>query len=171
MSDGESKLAQFMNLPVEIITTLDQKYKGRVFSYDDFFLILRKENSKKKNDMYFINMDCISSVSILANEEIPAVNFQMNSEIDFKLIMEREKEDINTSQKRATTVNRFAQELFDAIKKTYQIYWDHDVMKIDILGVQIKSPYDPSCVIGADDKSVNRIKQVVQNVTNKINRS
>lgn len=168
-------LNQFWGAIVDIRTTSGANYKGELLCYDNTGMncfILKENVNKGKANFHVIMNHAISDINLSALPQQDEVDAPL-PHYDIKVLEERERLALKDFQKRqqciGVGVTKDAQDIFDFIYKTHHdCHWDGKT--IVVLDVRIEPPYGSENCVGGQDKSHERIQNVLKQLPARLNK-
>ena len=170
--DSISSPSSLIGSEVSIKTTHGDEIKGEVFHYDtkSNSITLKEKAEKPKKTFRVVNINFIGDITKINSSSTP-VNFDLPL-VNMDKVKLFEQKSLKTAAQQATKigvgVSKEAQQLFDALSKTYRCAWKgKNILMIDT-EIQIHPPYNEESCHGPAT-AVARVKRVVQGERMKIN--
>merc|ERR1712130_402927 len=170
---GEANSAAgLVGFQVAITTTLGESIEGEIFNYDAAArcLILTDPNvPPPKRSFRVLNVSFVDTVDVKnmptgpVSLEVPAVDLDKIKAFEQRNL----RAALQEAQKIGRGVSPEAQQLFDALSKTYRCTWKDKSIAIDLLDVRIDPPYTPESCTGPA-AAVSRVRRVVKGERSKI---
>jgi len=170
---GEATTAAgLVGFQVAITTTLGETIEGEIFNYDTAArcLILSDPNVPLPKRSYrVLNVSFVDTVTV---KNMPQKSVSLDvPPVNLEKIKAFEQRNLRTALEEAEKIGRGvsaeAQQLFDAISKTYRCTWREKSIVIDMLEVCIAPPYTPESCSGPP-AAVARVQRVVKGERSKI---
>ena len=156
---------------VALKTTLGEDIQGELFNYDmKSNCITLKEPAELPqrtyrvlNTNFIANISSVSSPSSNSSLEVPTVNMDKIKAFETKSLRSAAQD----ASKIGVGVSKQAQQLFDALSKTYRCAWKgKNILMVDT-EIQIEPPYTAESCFGPST-AVARVKRVVHGERMKI---
>eukprot|EP00002_Diphylleia_rotans_P040433 TRINITY_DN957_c0_g1_i1.p1 TRINITY_DN957_c0_g1~~TRINITY_DN957_c0_g1_i1.p1 ORF type:complete len:176 (+),score=46.74 TRINITY_DN957_c0_g1_i1:112-639(+) len=168
-------LTDMIGLHVHAVTMTDAKVEGDLFAYDPTtqLLVLQvcNRNTPRERDFHILKIDTVKSITVgPPNFETADLVPRVIPYVDLKAATQREEAVVRqVTSKIGSGVSEFAQMLFEALSKTMPCVWDGKAI-IVFNDVRVSEPYTPASANGPNAESVNRVRLVIERVTEKIHR-
>eukprot|EP01116_Phalansterium_solitarium_P023377 TRINITY_DN814_c0_g1_i1.p1 TRINITY_DN814_c0_g1~~TRINITY_DN814_c0_g1_i1.p1 ORF type:complete len:183 (-),score=9.63 TRINITY_DN814_c0_g1_i1:245-793(-) len=176
--DGMSPFDFAVGSLVILKTAFGEDIQGEIFAFDaatdSVVLAQTLAHTQLKRNYRILKASCVKTVEYLGKTE--AAEWADLSElppIDLKQVQKREENAIRKLKEEAARIGEGvtseAQEIFNALNKTYPCRWDRDnIIVLD--QVLIRPPYGENNCAGSDPKVLNRVKTVLANVSRQASR-
>lgn len=158
---------------VQLKTTFGEQITGEVFNFDATtqVLTLKEASEHPKQTFRIINTKYVENINIV---NIPEQRVKLNlPQYNIDKIRAFAKKATNNASEDAKKigvgVSKEAQQLFDAMSKTYLCAWHGKTILVVDADIKIEPPYTDASCFGSNSTAVARVKKIVQGERLKIN--
>ncbi|EME28914.1 Protein LSM12 [Galdieria sulphuraria] len=164
-----------VGLEVEIFTFDGKEYRGIVYTYDadaNCVVLARKSQDSLKSDLRILKASLVKNINVLGRSNVDQLPQQL-SPLNLEALKMREEQALQKARKdlarTGVGVSQQAQEIFDALCKTLPCQWEEDSIVI-FENIKLKKPYRVEDLEGSEIEAVNRVKVVLENELQKLQR-
>mmetsp|Transcript_59168 Transcript_59168/g.157477 ORF Transcript_59168/g.157477 Transcript_59168/m.157477 type:complete len:183 (-) Transcript_59168:104-652(-) len=158
----------YLGAQIRIATTFGEEIEGELFCCDiqgsnsSNSVIICQRLSNGTLNYKWLKANIVKEVTALRH---PSSTVEELPHIDLRQIEARAKRDeeqaAGEARRYGVGVTEHAQEVFDALSKTYDPQWEGEDIKV--LGVRIIKPYDPlKNISGGKEETQERVRKVLQ---------